>query len=94
MLAEPPDVFVIDHAEYNMDLLIEGFVNGIELYMDIFDSINIMSRVTDNIRIAVYFLPTPHQTGELTYVCKTCAIVLGSDVVVQTGQCRKGLLGW
>ena len=42
-----------------MDLLIEGFVNGIELYMDIFDSINIMSRVTDNIRIAVYFLPTP-----------------------------------
>ena len=53
-------VFVVDHAEYEMELLLESLLVKIELFADVFYSVNIVSGITNNIRITVHLLPTSH----------------------------------
>jgi len=53
----------------------------IKMSTDIFDSIYIMSRVADDIRIAVYFLPASHQTGHLAYIRESGMVIFITDFI-------------
>ena len=60
-----------------MDLFSVVCPDSFELLADILDSVDIVSGVADDIRIAVHFLPASHQSGEFAYIGKALEIVLG-----------------
>ena len=88
-MQDTADIFIVHHAKYDVQLLVEFLMKEIKMSTDIFDSIYIMSRVANDIRIAVYFLPASHQSGEFAHIGKTIEIVFGTDAITYFCQLFK-----
>ena len=77
------DILVADHAEYNMQFLIQLFVYILQLLANTFKAINVVACVTDEVRIALEFLPASHQTGHLAYIRESGIVIFITDFISQ-----------
>ena len=89
LLQDTADIFIVHHAKYDVQLLVEFLMKEIQLSTDIFDAIYIMSRVANDIRIAMYLLPASHQSGKFAHIGKTIEIVFGTDAITYFSQFLK-----
>ena len=77
------DILVADHAEYNMQFLMQLFVYILQLLANTFKAISVVTCVADEVRIALEFLPASHQTGHLAYIRESGMVIFITDFISQ-----------